>query len=200
MHQRTITRVRNGFPSSSHGRQPSLHERADARRRAFVHSPVFRRWYHLGLLLKGIDGALEGVAGALLLVISPQHLSTFIHFVTARELSHHPDDWIGHGILRLSHALSVDTQHFVGLYLAGHGVVKLVLVLALWRERAWAFPFAMWFLGFFLLYQLHRIAHTHSITLMIFTAFDVFVLWVVWQDWQLHRERTAAARSNAASG
>ncbi len=184
--------VRNDCRSGrKDGEGDALHAAGGARQ-AFVHSPAFRRWYHAGLALKGFDGFLETIGGMLLLALPPERLFALFRIVTARELSNHPDDWIGHAITQLSNALSVSSERFAGIYLIGHGIVKLLLVLGLWRERAWAFPIALSFLGFFLLYQLYRIAHTHSIALMIFSAFDLFVLWVVWQDRQLVRERRTA--------
>lgn len=153
----------------------------------------FRRWFRIALAIKGIDGALETIGGTMLLFVSSDRLNRIFLLATARELSNHPDDWIGRAIVHASQAFSVQTQKFASFYLIGHGIVKLLLVIALWREKTWAFPIALWFLGIFVIYQLYRFTHTHSPLLILFSAFDVFVLWAVWRDRQLLRAERATA-------
>lgn len=153
---------------------------------------AFRRWFRAALAIKAFDGAAETIGGTLLLFVSPDQLHQLFRLATARELSNHPGDWIGEAIAHASQALSIDTQRFASFYLIGHGLVKVLLVVALWRQRGWAFPIALWFMGFFLFYQLYRISHTHSIALMVFSAFDVFVLWAIWRDRQLLTGKPAA--------
>lgn len=153
----------------------------------------FRRWFRIALAIKGIDGALETIGGTLLLFVAPDRLNEIFLLATARELSNHPDDWIGRAIVHASQAFSVETQKFASFYLIGHGLVKLLLVSALWREKRWAFPVALWFLGIFVIYQLYRFTHTHSPPLILFSAFDIFVLWAVWRDRQLLRIERATA-------
>ena len=153
----------------------------------------FRRWFRIALAIKGIDGALETIGGTLLLFVAPDRLNEIFLLATARELSNHPDDWIGRAIVHASQAFSVETQKFASFYLIGHGLVKLLLVSALWREKRWAFPVALWFLGIFVIYQLYRFTHTHSPLLILFSAFDIFVLWAVWRDRQLLRIERATA-------
>ena len=68
--------------------------------------------------------------------------------------------------------------------------MKLFLVYALWREKLWAFPVGMAFIAVFIAYQLYRIAHTHSITLICFTVFDFAILWLVWREYRARSLRS----------
>lgn len=167
---------------------------------SFLDGKTFRRLFHFGLALKAIDGLLEGIGGTLLLFVPPSRIDAWLEVFVARELSNHPDDWIGRAVVHLAHAFSVDTRHFASLYLIAHGIAKLLLVIEVWRERPWAFPIALWFMGAFLVYQLYRVTHTHSITLVLLSAMDAFVLWVVWRDRQLVHQRNAAGPPASREG
>ena len=71
---------------------------------------------------------------------------------------------------------------FVALYLIVHGVIKVFLAVNLLKERAWAFTFALWFLGLFVVYQLYRYGIGHETFLLFFVGLDVAVLALVWLE------------------
>jgi uncharacterized membrane protein len=146
--------------------------------------------FRVGILLKGIDGFMELIGGLVLLSLAREFLSRTVALVTAHELSEDPHDLLANALTHTVTLLSADTRRFAGAYLVGHGCIKIVLVAGLWREKRWAYPFALWFLGAFVVYQLYRFAHTHSLVLLAFTALDVFILWAIWRDYRLRRGLT----------
>jgi uncharacterized membrane protein len=146
--------------------------------------------FRVGILLKGIDGFMELIGGLVLLSLAREFLSRTVALVTAHELSEDPHDLLANALTHTVSLLSADTRRFAGAYLIGHGCIKIVLVAGLWREKRWAYPVALWFLGAFVVYQLYRFAHTHSLVLLAFTALDVFILWAIWRDYRLRRGLT----------
>jgi uncharacterized membrane protein len=146
--------------------------------------------FRVGILLKGIDGFMELIGGLVLLSLAREFLSRTVALVTAHELSEDPHDLLANALTHTVSLLSADTRRFAGAYLIGHGCIKIVLVAGLWREKRWAYPVALWFLGAFVAYQLYRYAHTHSLVLLAFTALDVFILWAIWRDYRLRRGLT----------
>jgi uncharacterized membrane protein len=146
--------------------------------------------FRVGILLKGIDGFMELIGGLVLLFLAREFLSRIVALVTAHELSEDPHDLLANALTHTVSLLSADTRRFAGAYLIGHGCIKIVLVAGLWREKRWAYPVALWFLGAFVAYQLYRYAHTHSLVLLAFTALDVFILWAIWRDYRLRRGLT----------
>ena len=52
-----------------------------------------------------------------------------------------------------------------------HGVVKVVLVVALWRNKLWAYPWLIVTLVVFIGYQLYRIALMPTAWLIFLTIF-----------------------------
>lgn len=67
-------------------------------------------------------------------------------------------------------------RHFAAVYLLSHGLVKLVLVVELLRNRLWAYPLMVVMLGIFVGYQSYRFFLTHSIAMVILTVFDLAVI------------------------
>ncbi|BCG83133.1 hypothetical protein MesoLj113b_66750 [Mesorhizobium sp. 113-3-3] len=49
----------------------------------------------------------------------------------------------------LASNFSVSTQHFYAFYLLSHGIVKLALVVALLKNKLWAYPSSLIVLGLF---------------------------------------------------
>jgi uncharacterized membrane protein len=141
------------------------------------------RVFELAILIKGIDGVLETVGGLLILFIPLHSLDDWIRFLLAHELSTESHDLLAHAAEHLLDILSLSTKVFASVYLIGHGLVKIFLVYALWREKMWAFPIALWFIVLFVAYQLYRYTHTHSTALLIFALFDVCVSWFIWREY-----------------
>ena len=144
---------------------------------------AMHRVFELAILLKGIDGVLETLGGLLILFVPLHSLDTGIRWLLVHELSTESHDLLAHGAKHLLDILSLSTKLFASLYLIGHGLVKIFLVYALWREKQWAFPVALWFIALFVAYQLYRYTHTHSIALLIFALVDVCVAWFIWREY-----------------
>jgi uncharacterized membrane protein len=149
-----------------------------------VRRGTLHRLFHAGILLKGVDGALEMVGGLLLLVVQPEALSAIVRFLTAHELSEDPSDRIANLLRQAVQHLSANTQAFAGVYLVAHGLIKVLLVAGLLRGKHWAYPTALWFLGAFVLYQLYRLALTHALGLGILTVFDGGIMYLIWREYR----------------
>jgi uncharacterized membrane protein len=149
------------------------------------------RTFEISILLKGIDGVLELIGAALLLVVSPATIDQFVRWLTQHELSEDPEDFIATHLLRITHGLTGAAVGFAAVYLLLHGIVKVVLVTALLRNQLWAYPWMIAFLLAFIGYQLYRIALQPTIGIIGLTIFDAFIVWLTWREYR--RQRTAAA-------
>ena len=79
--------------------------------------------------------------------------------------------------------MSVSGQRFAAFYLLGHGVVKLWLIIGLWRERLAYYPIAIGVFALFIVYQVYRYSFTRSVLLLLITLVDVVVIWLVWMQY-----------------
>ena len=145
------------------------------------------RTFRVSLILKGLDGVLEMLGGLLLLVVSPAMINQIVVYFTQGELSEDPKDHIANYLLTQAHHLSATTALFGALYLLSHGLLKVVLVTAVLKDKLWAYPWTMAFLVAFIVYQSYRLTIHFSVGLLLLTVFDIFVVALTWIEYGRHR-------------
>jgi uncharacterized membrane protein len=161
----------------------------------FRSKDLLDRTFEIGIILKGLDGLLELIGGTLLLAVSPATINRIVGALTQHELSEDPRDFVATHLLRLSHGLTGPAVGFAAAYLLLHGIVKVVLVLALLRNKLWAYPWTIAFLATFIGYQLYRIALHLTLGLIALTIFDALIIWLTWREYQ--KQRTARQHGQA---
>jgi uncharacterized membrane protein len=145
--------------------------------------------FKIGVVIKGIDGALEAMAGVALLFTSMTALRSLVDWLTAGELQEDPTDFVANHLVDFFHHLSINTKHFASIYLLTYGLVKVGLVTGLLRGKLWAYPTALAVLGLFLCYQIYRLTHTHSLGLGLVSLLDLVILALIWRDYQYLKTR-----------
>ena len=98
-----------------------------------------------------------------------------------------PADFIANFILQQASNFPKPAALLGGLYLLSHGIIKLVLVVAVLRQRLWAYPWMIGFLIAFIVYQTYRMALSPSVWLALLTAFDILVVVLTWIEYKRHR-------------
>jgi uncharacterized membrane protein len=155
-------------------------------------STTGKRWslldriFDISIILKGLDGLLEIVGGVLLLVVSPKQINSLLMLVTQHELSQDPTDFLATHLLAYAHTLSASAIMFAAAYLLIHGIVKVVLAVAVLKEQLWAYPWLIGFLVIFILYQVYRLTLHVSVGLIALTLFDCFVVWLTVLEYRKH--------------
>lgn len=146
---------------------------------------LFERVYGVTVALKGFDGAVELIAGLLLLVApgairwglqggaaeAKEQLTPLRGFVAAELLQ--ADRLVAAGVGVLAIALLV------------HGVVKLVTVYCLLRRIVVAYPWAVLALVVLLVWQTVVFAGDRTVGSAVLAVLDVVVLVVVAREWRL---------------
>jgi uncharacterized membrane protein len=84
--------------------------------------------------------------------------------------------WLGH------HPLSI--TYFLASYFIFWGVVDVVLSVELLRERLWAFPASLVLIAGFVLYEIVRFTHTHSLILLWIIFVDTFIFWFIKREYK----------------
>jgi len=156
----------------------------------FAAKGTLDRTFQVGIVLKGLDGALELAGGVLLLVITPATINRVVVAVTQHERSVDPHDAIATRLVDASQRLTGSALTFGAIYLLTHGIVKLVLVAAVLRDHLWAYPLLIAVLVGFAAYQLYRIAlRPPSWGLVALTVFDLAIAWLTWWEYRKRRAR-----------
>lgn len=154
------------------------------------------RAFLVTLILKGVDGALELVAGVALLLVSPAQLEAVARSLTRHELREDPHDPIANALVHYATTLNVSATTFGAIYLLAHGIVKVVLVFAVLRDKLWAYPWLIGFLVVFIGYQVYELFVHASWGLAALTAFDIVMVLLTVQEYRVQRGR----RSETAAG
>ncbi|WP_445607611.1 DUF2127 domain-containing protein [Burkholderia contaminans] len=90
--------------------------------------------FELSLWFKAIFALSEIAAGVVTYFVPQRLFLTFVRLVTQDEFAEDPHDLVANFLLHTVQHLSVDTQKFAAIYLLGHGVIKLWLIIGLLCE------------------------------------------------------------------
>jgi uncharacterized membrane protein len=143
-----------------------------------------RLLFKIGVVFKGIDGAIETVAGIALFFTTTASLCNLVGWITHGEMQEDPTDFVSTHLVNFFQHLSVNTKYFVSVYLLSHGLAKVVLAIGLLRGKLWAYPTALTIFGLFLCYQIYRFAHNHSMGLGLISLLDVIILVLILREYK----------------
>jgi|EP01133_Synstelium_polycarpum_P022832 uncharacterized membrane protein len=149
------------------------------------------RIFEISILLKGAHALIECIGGLILVFVNTASIRLMVNTFTQTRLLDDPDDYIATHLARLAGDFSVSSQHFYAFYLLSHGLIKALLVIALLRNKLWAYPLSLVVLGLFIAYQLYRYSYTHSPALIVLTVFDLFVMLLIWHEYRLVQKHVA---------
>ena len=142
--------------------------------------------FRVGVILKGLDGVLEIAGGIALWLVSPGLILRWVGLLTQDEITRNRHDVILHH-LRLAVGHLVTGKHFLALYLLAHGMVKIFVVVALLKNRLWAYPVAIGVFSAFIAYQLYRFTLGGSAGLILLSAFDLIVIGLIWMEYRARK-------------
>jgi uncharacterized membrane protein len=137
-----------------------------------------------------VDGALEIVGGVVLYLVSSSQINRLVLFLTSHELSEDPGDVIANFLIKSARHLSVGTKLFGSFYLVLHGIIKVAVIISLWKQRLWAYPAAIIFFALFILYQAYRYDYSRSIWLVFLTVLDSLIVMLTWSEHRRMRQQT----------
>ena len=153
--------------------------------------------YRLGVVLKGLDGILEAAGGIALWALSPGLILHWVEILIQDEIAKNPNDLVAHYLSMAASHFSVSGKHFLTIYLLAHGIVKIFVVIALLKNKVWAFPVAIFIFGGFVVYQLYRFAIGGSAGLILLSGFDLLVIWLIWMEYRARKPRPHQLRAAA---
>lgn len=139
---------------------------------------VIGMWWRMGY---GIFRIFFGLA-VLKVVGTP--LTDVVTRLMSHELVEDPNDML---YALVSHILTghpLYVTYFLSVYFIFWGVVDVALSYNLLQHRLWAFPASFALIGLFMLYEVVRFTHTHSLILLSVVAVDVVILWLIHREYR----------------
>ena len=136
----------------------------------------------ISLVLKALNALLQLFFGSMLLITGSA--TTFIRSLLTHELVEDPHDFFASHIASLFSHISMTGQYYAAFYLLSHGIIKMALVIALIKNKLWAYPVSIFVLLAFILYQTVSFFESHSIFLALLTIFDLAVIWLIAHEYR----------------
>lgn len=151
------------------------------------HTQTALDWfYDIGIAIKGFDGAVELIAGVLLWVapgLLHQVLQTLLGEAREKSTSHMMG-FIADNIARVDADLLKSGLAVVIFFLIMHGVVKVGLVICLFKKWHWAYPWAIAVLSAFLVYQVYVFIKHPTVGMALFSILDAVIVWLVYKEYR----------------
>ena len=144
--------------------------------------------FRVGILLKGLDGVSEIVGAFLVWFLNPVTAEGILRAFFRHELAENPHAFLATYLLGELHSLA-NSKGFAAVFLLSHRLTKVVLVIALWFDRLWAYPLTIFVFGAFSVYQIDRFTHTHSVVLALLTLLDLLIIVLTWREYREQRKR-----------
>ncbi len=139
----------------------------------------------LSLILKGFNSVLEILGGLMLLFTGS--LTELFFLLIHKELIEDPTDFVATYIQHSLPYFSTHGQLYAAFYLLSHGIIKMILVVSLLRDKLWAYPATIVTLFLFIAYQLYRLIHGYSLILVALTIFDVILVFLTYHEYKIVR-------------
>ena len=148
----------------------------------------------IGIIIKALIGFFEILAG-IGFYFSGDLLHRVVVFAQL-EVIRNPHDYLAMLVVRLLLHVPVNEKLFGMIYLVSRGGIKLALIVALLKDKLWAYPGSIALIVAFMIYQIYGILVSHSIFLIILTLFDSIVVWLIWQEYTYRRSHPHAKKGD----
>lgn len=149
--------------------------------------------FDVSLLFKGLIAAAEMLGGIILAAVGPGAILNFVNTFVGGEIREDPHDVVANYLLHLAQTFGGSSKSFAALYLLVHGIVNGAIVVALWKEKLWAYPISFVVLVAFVLYQLYYLTFGFSWWVLAVTIIDIFILVLVWHEYGVLKKRHASS-------
>lgn len=154
----------------------------------------FTKIFRLAMVWKIFYGVMKITLGFALLkwaVIDP---SDIFYQIMGHEIIEDPNDIIVRIVAPLLSHMAVGSTTFAAVYLIFWGTVDdIFLSINVLRDRLWAFPTVLTLFGVFIVYEVYRVFHTHSLILPLFIIGDSIIFWIVATEYKKVKNRKQRA-------
>jgi uncharacterized membrane protein len=152
-------------------------------------SKLIDKIFEIGVLIKSLFGFFEILVGMVFAVSGKMITDNFLVNIAQQEIADDPNDIFANYIIKTVNDFSAGTYLFTVVYLIFHGLVNLILAMALLKNKIWIYPWSMAAFGSFIVYQIYRYFHTHSFALLFLIAFDVLFVALIFLEYNKARKK-----------
>ncbi len=149
-----------------------------------------RLYFRVSIFIKGAISLAELLAGVALLFIPVSYFLDLLAAYAESELQENANSFIASHLLSLANQAALLSGTFIALYLLSRGLIKVLLIWAMLKNKLWAYPSSLVVIGLFVLYQVYEFTRTGSWSLVLLTIFDLIVMYFIWREYQVLKFET----------
>lgn len=146
---------------------------------------VITELFRIGMLWRIGYGSLRLLLGIALLKVVGSPIAELIHTLMGHELTEDPTDFLYRLVEVLFSHHSFHVTYFLAFYFIFWGLVDIILSINLLKGRLWAFPLSLYLISTFIVYEVFRFTHTHSMVLLSIILVDIVVFALIYKEYYL---------------
>lgn len=135
-------------------------------------------WWRIGY------GSLRTLVGFFLLRLVHTPLTDLFTHLMRHELIEDRHDVVYQHVNSFLVHHSFTVTYFLAFYLIFWGITDVFLSIQLLRHQHWAFPVSLVLIGIFIVYEVLRFTHTHSLVLLGVILIDMAVFWIIRREYR----------------
>ncbi len=153
-----------------------------------------RALFDVGIIFKFIDGIGEIILGILFLFVNTDAMNRVAGAIFGDEITEQPLRAIWGFVLQSFAQISNNSQIFLAFIFISHGIVNLILVAGLAKDKLWVYPLAALIFAGFGLYQIYQITITPSNILTILTILDAIFIALIIHEYRYEKKHPRQTR------
>ena len=130
-----------------------------------------------------IYGLVRVVFGLALLKIVGMSFLDILNYLLDKEIVFNPLNFIYTFTVNWLEHNPMYVTYFLASYFIFWGTLDTVLSYNLLKDKHWAFPVSLVLIVVFVIYEIFRFTHTHSLMLLWIIIFDIFLFWLIKREY-----------------
>lgn len=144
----------------------------------------FHELFRIGMLVKAADGFIEICGGLFIYFVNYRALNSLLFSTFRSEITETPRDAFWEYIINQWHSLALSGHLFWGLLFMAHGTAKLILSVAILKNKLWAYPTAVIVFTIFVGYEIYSLTVRPSLFLWLVTILDALVIGLILHEYR----------------
>jgi len=157
--------------------------------------------FRIGMQWRIAYGFCRIILAAILLDLIGWNSSDIFVALMRHEIIEDPNDFLFSLASSFFLHFSFTITYFLPAYLFFWGIVDIFLSTQVLRKKLWAFPISITLIILFVLYEIYRISHTHSLILGCIILIDIALIVLIGKEYRSllsHSKYMTSARSEDA--
>ncbi|HEU4677651.1 MAG TPA: DUF2127 domain-containing protein [Candidatus Paceibacterota bacterium] len=141
--------------------------------------------FHVSMWWRIFYGSLRIVLAFVLFKLVGTPFTDILRSVMGYEIAEDPTDIIFQTLYAFFETHAFTVSYFVASYLLFWGTIDVVLSAFLLKHKLWAFPSSLVLMTVFIIYEVYRLFHTHSLILLWVILVDVAIIYLIYREYRI---------------